>query len=485
MSIRKTNPFISIANSYVIDAPEPSNISYFWNFGSLLGVCLVIQLCTGIFLAMHYCSNLDLAFISVQHIMTEVNYGWLLRYAHSNGAGFFFIFVYLHMARGIYYGSYRKPRIALWNIGVIIFLLMIITAFMGYKKHSPKLKTKTSSIGKIKTFTLIPGLLNNNIIYPVFNQCRKFHNNKPTDLTNSNEIIKEILGNVILFKHWDNLDIKSVQENIKLEVQNKSGIYIIINKISKNFYIGSAHPNRLYNRFRSHLFNFSGSKIIKRSVNKYGLNNFIYGIFEYIDIQPIIQNHTKNLFILETSYISLLSPQYNILTEAGSSLGYKHSEETINKMKSLFTDERRELLRQLQINRNWTQNSKDKLREIALNRKSNYLTMEDRIKIGKIHEKIVNVFDINNIFICTFYSINKMCNFICCSNKTIKRAINKGYIYIPTPYLKYLNDNYILKYNTISEINTEDRINQKKKLKSGLLFTNNKTKVFISYLNYN
>nr|YP_052711.2 apocytochrome b [Starmerella bacillaris]Q6ED58.2 RecName: Full=Cytochrome b; AltName: Full=Complex III subunit 3; AltName: Full=Complex III subunit III; AltName: Full=Cytochrome b-c1 complex subunit 3; AltName: Full=Ubiquinol-cytochrome-c reductase complex cytochrome b subunit [Starmerella bacillaris]AAR10338.2 apocytochrome b [Starmerella bacillaris] len=132
MSIRKTNPFISMANSYVMDAPEPSNMSYFWNFGSLLGVCLVMQLCTGMFLAMHYCSNLDLAFISVQHMMTEVNYGWLLRYAHSNGAGFFFMFVYLHMARGIYYGSYRKPRMALWNMGVMMFLLMMMTAFMGY-----------------------------------------------------------------------------------------------------------------------------------------------------------------------------------------------------------------------------------------------------------------------------------------------------------------------------------------------------------------
>lgn len=132
MTLRKSNEFLSIPNSFVIDAPEPSNISYFWNFGSLLGTCLVIQLATGIFLAMHYSSNLDLAFLSVQHIMIDVHYGWLIRYAHSNGAGFFFIFVYLHMARGIYFGSYRKPRIALWTIGVIIFLLMIITAFMGY-----------------------------------------------------------------------------------------------------------------------------------------------------------------------------------------------------------------------------------------------------------------------------------------------------------------------------------------------------------------
>lgn len=132
MAIRKSNTFLSILNDYLIDSPEPSNISYWWNLGSLLGLCLVIQLATGIFLAMHYSSNLELAFISVQHIMIDVNYGWLIRYCHSNGAGFFFIFVYMHMARGIYYGSYRRPRIALWVVGVVIFLLMIITAFMGY-----------------------------------------------------------------------------------------------------------------------------------------------------------------------------------------------------------------------------------------------------------------------------------------------------------------------------------------------------------------
>lgn len=140
MAIRKSNPFLSIINDYVIDSPEPSNISYWWNLGSLLAVCLIIQLASGIFLAMHYSSNLELAFISVQHIMIDVNYGWLIRYAHANGAGFFFIFVYMHMARGIYYGSYRRPRIALWVVGVVIFLVMIITGFLGYmKNNSPKL----------------------------------------------------------------------------------------------------------------------------------------------------------------------------------------------------------------------------------------------------------------------------------------------------------------------------------------------------------
>lgn len=132
MALRKKNEFLGLANSYLIDSPQPSTISYWWNIGSLLGLCLVIQLGTGIFLAMHYSSNLELAFISVEHIMRDVSSGWALRYAHANGAAFFFILIYAHMARGIYYGSYKSPRVAVWIIGVIIFLLLIITGFMGY-----------------------------------------------------------------------------------------------------------------------------------------------------------------------------------------------------------------------------------------------------------------------------------------------------------------------------------------------------------------
>lgn len=119
-------------NSYMVDSPQPASISYMWNFGSLLGACLVIQIITGITLAMHYTPNIDLAFVSVEHIMRDVHYGWLIRYMHANVASFFFIFVYLHIGRGLYYGSYRSPRVLLWSIGVIILVLMMATAFLGY-----------------------------------------------------------------------------------------------------------------------------------------------------------------------------------------------------------------------------------------------------------------------------------------------------------------------------------------------------------------
>lgn len=107
-AFRKENPIVSIVNSIFIDLPAPSNISYLWNYGSLLGICLVVQIITGIFLAMHYCADVDLAFSSVAHITRDVNYGFVIRSLHANGAAMFFLCVYLHIGRGIYYGSYNK-----------------------------------------------------------------------------------------------------------------------------------------------------------------------------------------------------------------------------------------------------------------------------------------------------------------------------------------------------------------------------------------
>ena len=123
---------LRLVNSYLIDSPEPANLSYLWNFGSLLGTCLVLQILTGIFLAMHYQPHVDFAFNSVEHIMRDVNNGWAVRYTHANVASFFFIFVYAHIARGLYYGSYKSPRVLLWSIGVIILIVMMATAFLGY-----------------------------------------------------------------------------------------------------------------------------------------------------------------------------------------------------------------------------------------------------------------------------------------------------------------------------------------------------------------
>nr|UXP88661.1 cytochrome b [Horabagrus sp. n. RGK-2021] len=130
MVTRKTHPLFKIINDALIDLPAPSNISAWWNFGSLLLLCLMMQILTGLFLAMHYTSDISTAFSSVAHICRDVNYGWIIRNMHANGASFFFICIYLHIGRGLYYGSYLYKET--WNIGVVLLLLVMMTAFVGY-----------------------------------------------------------------------------------------------------------------------------------------------------------------------------------------------------------------------------------------------------------------------------------------------------------------------------------------------------------------
>nr|YP_009122344.1 cytochrome b [Sinotmethis brachypterus]AJH66102.1 cytochrome b [Sinotmethis brachypterus] len=128
--LRLKHPLFKIINNSLVDLPAPTNISFWWNFGSLLGLCLMIQIVTGLFLAMHYTSNIEMAFSSVVHICRDVNNGWIIRTLHANGASMFFICIYLHVGRGIYYGSYMYMHT--WMIGVIILFLVMATAFMGY-----------------------------------------------------------------------------------------------------------------------------------------------------------------------------------------------------------------------------------------------------------------------------------------------------------------------------------------------------------------
>lgn len=123
---------LSFIDSHLVDYPSPINLNYLWSFGSIAGICLVIQILSGVFLAMHYTPHVDLAFNSVEHIMRDVNNGWLIRYIHANGASMFFIVVYSHIFRGIYFGSYIYPRERLWLSGIVIFFLMMAAGFMGY-----------------------------------------------------------------------------------------------------------------------------------------------------------------------------------------------------------------------------------------------------------------------------------------------------------------------------------------------------------------
>nr|AGA94833.1 cytochrome b [Cardinalis cardinalis] len=130
LNLRKNHQILKIINNALIDLPAPSNISSWWNFGSLLGICLITQIVTGLLLAMHYTADTNLAFSSVAHICRDVQFGWLIRNLHANGASFFFICIYFHIGRGIYYGSYLNKET--WNIGVILLLTLMATAFVGY-----------------------------------------------------------------------------------------------------------------------------------------------------------------------------------------------------------------------------------------------------------------------------------------------------------------------------------------------------------------
>nr|YP_010326971.1 cytochrome b [Polyptychus trilineatus]UNP54220.1 cytochrome b [Polyptychus trilineatus] len=128
--IRKNHPIIKIINNSLVDLPTPSNISSLWNFGSLLALCLIMQILTGLFLTMYYTANIELAFYSVNYICRNVNYGWLIRTLHANGASFFFICIYIHMGRGIYYESFNLKYT--WFVGIMILFMLMATAFMGY-----------------------------------------------------------------------------------------------------------------------------------------------------------------------------------------------------------------------------------------------------------------------------------------------------------------------------------------------------------------
>jgi len=349
MRLLKTNVLLRLLNSYIVDSPQPANISYLWNFGSLLGTCLIIQILTGVFLAMHYQPHVDFAFNSVEHIMRDVNSGWILRYTHANVASFFFIFVYAHIARGLYYSSYKSPRVLVWSIGVIILILMMAIAFLGYV-NSPKwingnifyaifliivhyniqnLIIKNKGRNNIKNTKF--NKLNNKLTYPlnIFNirsYSTNASSNKGYELSCSERLIKIItelgLNPVYIF---ENLDLENIKTQILNETKGLSGIYMIVNKITKDYYIGSAATNRFYGRFSNHLIYFRGSKIVKSAVKKYGLSNFAFII---LDLYPniVTKENNKELLNLEDRYLKLLLPNYNILTEAGSSFGYKHTE---------------------------------------------------------------------------------------------------------------------------------------------------------------
>ena len=376
-------------------------------------------------------------------IMRDVNNGWAVRYTHANVASFFFIFVYAHIARGLYYGSYKSPRVLLWVIGVIILIVMMATAFLGYE-HSPKWFNINISFAIILiiVYIIIQNRKNKVLIYPIGNKMKntkynKF-NNKSVNYLNKkrystisytnysiefsssdrlNSIIKELgVSPVYIF---ENLNLENIRKQILNDTKGLSGIYLIVNKITKDYYIGSAATNRFYARFSNHLIYFRGSKIVKTAVKKYKLDNFAFIILElYPNI--VTKENNKELLDLEDRYLKLLLPNYNILTEAGSSFGYKHTEVDRKKMKDLYTDTRRELIGSLNKGKKLSPETIEKMREKALNRPA----MSDETKKNCIvHTRPVVLYNLNGTVYGEYFTILDAADSINCSEKTIRRAL--------------------------------------------------------------
>lgn len=412
MRLLKVHSILKLANSYIIDSPQPSNINYFWNIGSLLAFCLIIQIITGVTLGMHYTPNIYEAFDSVEHIMRDVNNGWFIRYCHANTASAFFALVYLHISRGLYYGSYKAPRTIVWSIGVVIFLLMMATAFLGYKR-SPKWY-KNNNYNK------------NNNKNNKYNGKRYY--SSTTAFKYNGKTVSKFVYNFLIEKNlkpiylYEDLHLQETKDTLRKNVRDISGIYLILNKITGDYYIGSASTDRFYSRFYKHLISLDGSKIVKLAIRKYKLTNFAFIILELFP-EKINKENNKKLLDLEDFYLKSLLPNYNILTEAGSSFGYKHTEIDRIKMKDNYSQKRRDAIGNLNKDKLLSVQVKDRMREKALSRSKRVFTNEALNNMKKSSKAIILYNKNDNTVFGEYNSIIEAANSIKCSYKTIRRAL--------------------------------------------------------------
>ena len=437
MRIIKSHPLLKMVNSYLIDSPQPSNLSFLWNFGSLLALTLGLQIVTGVTLAMHYNPNVIEAFNSLEHIMRDVNNGWLLRYLHANAASAFFFLVYLHIGRGLYYGSYTAPRTLVWSIGTVIFILMMAIAFLGFFTIAQNdfslftiitiITTITITATKKQLLYLRP--LNKSLAINRFCKSIYYSGSKRCFSTNSTcqKEYSEILSEFIKSKDlkpiyiYENLELDSTKKKISVDTKGLSGIYLILNKDTLDFYIGSASTDRLYKRFSNHLINFHGSKIVKNAVKKYKLSCFAFLVLELFP-EIVTKENNKKLIDMEDFYLKSLLPNYNILTEAGSSFGYKHTEITRIKMKINYSKERKVLIGNLNRGKSFSYETIELMREKALNRKEVSYTQQSIANMQKASKPIL-VKNLDRTVYGEFPSIVETAKNLNCSQKTVARAL--------------------------------------------------------------
>ena len=408
---------------------------------------------------------MDFAFSSVEHIMRDVNAGWALRYTHANVASFFFIFVYAHIARGLYYSSYREPRGLVWTIGVIILVLMMATAFLGYNRSPKWSKLNNTLSNATQRGENLIKRQNANLFNFKHNNFNKFYLGLRYNSTSTNNLrynnnklksredlslynprdkfghSKE-LTNFLIEKRlipvysYEDLNLNSTRKIIQTETTNLSGIYLILNKVTLDYYIGSAATNRFYARFSNHLIYFRGSKIVKLAVRKYNLDQFAFLILELFP-EAVNKFNNKRLLDLEDFYLKSLLPNYNILTEAGSSFGYKHTEITRLKMKAEYSQERRDSIGSLNRGKPLSSITREKIKAKALTRDIR-LFSEEAILNMKQKSKPIILYNLDNTVYGEFTSIVEAAISIGCSEKTIRRAFKTD--------KKMLKRRWIVKY---------------------------------------
>lgn len=220
---------------------------------------------------------------------------------------------------------------------------------------------------------------------------------------------------------YENLHLDETRKTILKETKDLSGVYLIFNKVNGNYYVGSASTNKFYSRFSNHLLHFNGSKILKHAVTKYKLSNFAFLILELFS-EIVNKENNKKLLNMEDFYLKYLLPDYNILTEAGSSFGYKHTELDRIKMKNNYSLERRELIGSLNRNKNLSSETIEKIREKALSRKKITFSGEALLNLKK-NSKAIILYNLNRTVFGEYYSIVEAAKSINCGEKTIRRAL--------------------------------------------------------------
>lgn len=320
-----------------------------------------------------------------------------------------------------------------------------MTAFLGFFKRSPKsLKTNNVNYGRRIKLSNVRKYYSYNIEHKRFYtvDCRSRHFNVSDKDSGLSIILSKL--NIKYEAIYTNLHIKENRDQMNNDLRNKQGIYMIFNLVTENYYIGSASTNRFMSRFSKHLIYLLGSKVVKNSVLKYGLSNFAFIILEYYP-DPINRDNNELLLQLEDKYLKTLLPNYNILTEAGNSFGYKHNEEIKKKMSDNYSDERREFIRNLNLNKNLSIETRKKLSEQALKRPS--MSYETKLKCIT-NERSIYLYDKGNyLYFCPNLKLAAL--LLHCNYKTLQRALKDDRIYSDPKLIDYIYKNKDLSINEL------------------------------------